>query len=979
MDESPLSTGSREGEEGDKDTSSSSSSSAGNGGRSSTPPASPSATTKEGQQAPPLPPSTPVSTVTSPNMVDVFDRKQKIHEEVDTGILKFNLSAKKGLAYLVQLGHLEKTPQSVAHFFKQYQDRLDKTIIGDYLGREREYEGGFCIMVLHEYVEAMDFQGMVFDMAIRHFLSGFRLPGEAQKIDRIMEKFAERYYLQNSSTFGSADLAFILAFSTIMLQTNLHNPAIRDDKRMTKDQFIKQNKGISTDGDLPDDMLSGIYDRIQAEPISITNDGDNKRKLKEKAKEEANSSFMVFQATSERRKKDAFDSERREMVRAGEAMFKRATLNRGRSSVFLHNLESSKDAYVRPMFDVVWPPTLGVLSQLLEIYDDPALLQLGLEGFHCCIRLACRLDLSIARKTFINALSKFTTLDSVKEMRPKNIMCIQLLLDITLSLGDYLEESWVQVLQLISHLARLQLLSRTDDMFFNSDSGAMGQDGSYFRRGGTDPISKMFLGLSKAENTRLVEEANATLVLKAVDPVLVDRVYSHSINLSGDAVLHFVRGLCEVSRLEISTSSSMNSLRGKDSSTDSSTPRIFSLQKLVEVADFNMHSRSRVEWSNMWNLLAAHFATVGLHDNQALAMYAIDCLRQLSLKFLQKDELSNFNFQRVFLNPFEKIMYATKSLQTKDLVLQCIDIMIKACANNIHSGWRSIFAIFKVAAGQQSLEIATIAFNVIDRLMKDQFNLIIFDFVELLNCLVAFVNGVHTAQSIKAMDFLSQCADHLAQGAVSEAMRRSSRSISSLNDNSSSSGSGSGYESAPQSPEKERKDKDFSFNIGTVTGLSTNDDSSVFRLWWPLLLGLSESVSDPRHEVRLKALDILHAILTDYGSLFSPQTWSVIFKGIVFPIVDSAKTGLAGSGRPTRQQAASKQVWISTMGLKVLTVCLELYMKFRENIENPSISDFILLLEDCICQEIEMLAKMGLEVFCQLVIALGQSVAAVQS
>jgi hypothetical protein len=41
--------------------------------------------------------------------------------------------------------------------------------------------------------------------------------------------------------------------------------AIKDDKRMTKDQFIKQNKGISSDGDLPEDVLGGIYDRIQAQ------------------------------------------------------------------------------------------------------------------------------------------------------------------------------------------------------------------------------------------------------------------------------------------------------------------------------------------------------------------------------------------------------------------------------------------------------------------------------------------------------------------------------------------------------------------------------------------------------------------------------------------------------------------------------------------------------------------------------------------
>lgn len=81
--------------------------------------------------------------------------------------------------------------------------------------------------VLHEYVDMMDFKGMRFDDAIRHYLSGFRLPGEAQKIDRMMEKFSERFCLQNPTVFPSADTAFILAFSIIMLNTDLHNPAIK--------------------------------------------------------------------------------------------------------------------------------------------------------------------------------------------------------------------------------------------------------------------------------------------------------------------------------------------------------------------------------------------------------------------------------------------------------------------------------------------------------------------------------------------------------------------------------------------------------------------------------------------------------------------------------------------------------------------------------------------------------------------------------
>ena len=39
-------------------------------------------------------------------------------------------------------------------------------------------------------METFDFAGKDIDLAIRELLKSFRLPGEAQKIDRMMEKFA---------------------------------------------------------------------------------------------------------------------------------------------------------------------------------------------------------------------------------------------------------------------------------------------------------------------------------------------------------------------------------------------------------------------------------------------------------------------------------------------------------------------------------------------------------------------------------------------------------------------------------------------------------------------------------------------------------------------------------------------------------------------------------------------------------------------
>ena len=49
---------------------------------------------------------------------------------------------------------------------------------------------------------------------------------------------------------------------------------------------------------------------------------------------------------------------------------------------------------------------------------------------------------------------------------------------------------------------------------------------------------------------------------------------------------------------------------------------------------------------------------------------------------------------------------------------------------------RSIFAIFEVAAYQEAFDIADISFDIIEQLVNYQFDLLIFDFVELMNCLV---------------------------------------------------------------------------------------------------------------------------------------------------------------------------------------------------------------------------------------------------
>jgi brefeldin A-inhibited guanine nucleotide-exchange protein len=109
---------------------------------------------------------------------------------------------------------------------------LDKTAIGDYLGEDIQINKD----VLYLYIDTMNFAQKPFVASLKGLLAGFRLPGEGQKVDRIMEKFGEKFVKDNPDAFGSAEWIYQLSYATIMLQTSIHNPSARSNF-MTPDDF----------------------------------------------------------------------------------------------------------------------------------------------------------------------------------------------------------------------------------------------------------------------------------------------------------------------------------------------------------------------------------------------------------------------------------------------------------------------------------------------------------------------------------------------------------------------------------------------------------------------------------------------------------------------------------------------------------------------------------------------------------------------
>lgn len=95
--------------------------------------------------------------------------------------------------------------------------------------------------VLESFTATFHLGSLPFDASIRMYLESFRLPGEAQKIDRIVNCFGRHYYSANPGVVANADAAYVLAYSVIMLNTDLHNDQVK--KKMSLEAFRRNLRG----------------------------------------------------------------------------------------------------------------------------------------------------------------------------------------------------------------------------------------------------------------------------------------------------------------------------------------------------------------------------------------------------------------------------------------------------------------------------------------------------------------------------------------------------------------------------------------------------------------------------------------------------------------------------------------------------------------------------------------------------------------
>jgi brefeldin A-inhibited guanine nucleotide-exchange protein len=806
-------------------------------------------------------------------VTESFEKLRQKKDDLSTGVVKFNIDPSQGLKFLEKSGFVDSEPMSIAKFFRETQN-LSKDKIGEYLGKDKDINK----KVLHAFVETFDFNELPIDISMRRFLTSFRLPGEGQQIDRIMEKFAEHFCSQNPAAFANAGVAFVLSYSIIMLNTDLYNPNVK--RPMTKEDFVASNLRISKEYQLDIPYLESIYDRIAAEEIKLSATTNTPA---------AEGSISI------RQKKLNFTKETQDMLK------KTQELMSDLSQLFsnIQSISNIDSEVLKPMFEIVWPPALATFSILLQDSDDPAIISTCLEGYRVSIQISSKFGLAMQTRAFINSLTSFTYLGTLKEMKIKNIESIKLLLNIAYNEGDRLKDSWFEVLKCVSELERLSLIAsgaRSDALVFTSKASTVVHE---------------------------IESMNSFLLLSELDSGLIDRIFIKSSTLSAEGIVDFVKNLCCVSHLELENHTS---------------PRVFCLSKIVEITYYNM-GRMRLVWNQIWEILAKHFEEAGLHSNKNISMYAIDSLRQLSSKFMEKEELANYEFQRHFLKPFETII-RSKSWETREYVIHCISSLILSKVNNVKSGWKVIFSILSITAQENNERIVLHTFELVQILIKDHINLII-DFLEdCVNCISSLSLNEFTGINIQSIGFFERIASyankhyHLDESAL------------------------------PAFQPKEA--------LAQRRHSGMEQPALSLRLWFLILTSLSRITGDARFEVRTPALSILFSILKLYGADFNEQLWKLIFRGVLIPIFDDLQHITEQTLKDPKSFDVSgydingENSWLRTTCLQALESITELFCLFFEK-GSSLLPELLHLIVVCLSQPNLEVAQMSIRCWLDII------------
>ena len=565
--------------------------------------------------------------------------------ELKTAAEKFNYKIKSGIAYLRKVGYLNcssiDTEAKGMVKFLRYTSSLKKKNIGEFLGENNE----LSIKTLKYFGESFDFKNVHIIQALRIFLSTFQLPSEGQKIDRVLESFASKYYNDNNTLFTNADCAYYLSYAIMILQTELHNPNLKE--RMSLETFMKIFEEKEYEN-LTKEYLEDIYKQIQEEPLSLPE-------------------------LEEEREKNVSDKIEEKYAREKQRIVNEYAFNKklnNKNFPYIKLKENEFLEYLSQFISSIWEPLITMYSIVIEESDDSSLYNQGISGLSNCIKILGLLNLNTQKQTVISFLCAMTNLLHIKPLKKKNILCIKEILYLANTDYRYTKGSWSFILDIINKLCYYLLLysmpkDEREEIFDNKMK-------NYSKKAKNNIISyEEILNLDKERMKQVAKEITQNDF---------EKIFSKTLSFDSNTLIEFVGSMCDITKREFQ---------------NNTQTRIFFLQKIVEVVEINLFNRPRFNLANIWKILSEFFVEIGISSNIENSTTSIDALRQLTMKYLEKDESKEYHFQAQFFKPFLEISKKNQDMIIQEYIICCIINLIRNNEKKIKSGWTVILNIFE--------------------------------------------------------------------------------------------------------------------------------------------------------------------------------------------------------------------------------------------------------------------------------------------
>ncbi|KAL1308132.1 hypothetical protein HN51_050068 [Arachis hypogaea] len=752
------------------------------------------------------------------NWVPFVCRRKYFKKILMIGADHFNRDVKKGLEFLQGTHLLPDQPhaQSVAYFLR-FTTGLDKNLIGDFLGNHDE----FCVQVLQEFARTFDFKDTTLDTALRLFLETFRLPGESQKIQRVLEAFSERYYEQSPQILANKDAALLLSYSIIMLNTDHHNVQVK--KKMTEEDFIRNNRRINGGNDLPRGFLSEIYHSICRNEIRTTPEQGS-------GFPEMTPSRWIYLIHKSRK-----------------------------TAPFI--VSDSRGYLDNDMFAILSGPTIAAISVVFDNAENEEVYQTCMDGFLAVAKISAYYHLENVLDDLVVSLCRFVTiLDPLSVEEPilvfaydtKARMATNTVFTIANKYGDYIRTGWRNILDCILRFHKLGLLpaNMANDATEESEHptetlhekrNAKSLSSRSLRSISTPKRSSglmsrfsqlLLLGSEEPRPIPTKEQVAAQQsTLQTIQKCHIDSIFSESKFLQAESLLQLARALITAG----------GRLKKGNITFDDEDSSVFCLELLITIT---LNNRDRIEL--LWHGVYEHISNI-VHLTVmpcALVEKAVFGLLKVCHRLLPYKE----NFTDELLRSLQLVLKLDARVADAyyEKITQEVSHLVKANASHIRSqlGWRTITSLLYITA--RHLEASDAGFDALLFIMSDGAHLLPSNYVLCIDVARQFAESRvgQVERSVVALDLMVGSANCL--------------------------------EKWTSDAKKEMKEEDVAKML-----------QDIGEMWLRLVQELKEVCLDQREEVRNHALLSLQNCLTgSLGTHIQHDLWLRCFDQVIFAVLD---------------------------------------------------------------------------------------------